>query len=377
MTTNPTARPDVGRWVVLREAGSPRWGGEQRRHHIFAGLAEITGATIEDGWTWREIRHGVFGPLWRLRGRFPNRGVRPRLASSEALSVRGAELVARIADPVAVAIYDDGVAQARALGVLLSPEREADIRARRAANVAAFRWQVAPTASFAELTGLDPSRLIVGGNGTDTGRIRPVPWPDQPAIGFASGAAPGRGIETLIEATRLARSSEPELRLLLLLVTTGAASEAYLDALRQSTATDPWIEIGTAPPDRLSDELGRASVLCIPHPPNEYMDVALPVKLFDSMAAGRPVVATPRLETAAIIRRHGVGLVTTGDRPEDLATAFAGLLANPVEMRRMGAVAREVAEREFDWRVGSRRIARAVLAREGWDLEVLATPGSV
>lgn len=371
MTPKPNESPGAGRWLILREKHIPRWGGELRRRFIFSGLAEMTDATVEDGWGWREIRRGVDGRWWRLTGRLPHRGARPRLASSEALSVRGAELVARLSDPAVVAIYDDGVAQARALGVALTDERVADIRARRAANLAAFRWQVAPTASFAELTGLDPGRLIVGGNGTDTERVRAMPWPDRPTIGFVSGAAPGRGIESLVEAARLVRAGEPDLRLLLLLVATGAASEAYLDGLRAATASDAWIEIGTAPSERLGEELGRTSILCIPHPASEYMDVALPVKLFDSLAAGRPLVVTPRLETARIVKGRGVGRVTAGDRPEDLAEAFVGLLADPAEMRHIGSIAREVAEREFDWRVVSRRIAIEVLAREG-----IAAPSS-
>ena len=376
MTPKSNASPGAGRWLILREKHTPRWGGELRRRNIFSGLAEMTAATIEDGWGWREIRRGVDGRWWRLTGRLPHRGARPRLAASEALSVRGAELVARLADPAVVAIYDDGVAQARALGVALTAERVADIRARRAANLAAFRWQVAPTASFAELTGLDADRLIVGGNGTDTERVRAMPWPDRPTIGFVSGAAPGRGIENLVEAARLVRAErQPDLRLLLLLVATGAASEAYLEGLRVATAADAWIEIGTAPSERLGEELGRTSILCIPHPANEYMDVALPVKLFDSLAAGRPLVVTPRIETARIVSGRGVGRVTAGDRPEDLAEAFAGLLADPAEMRRIGSIAREVAEREFDWRVVSRRIALEVLAREGIEVTLSPSPG--
>lgn len=365
MTTRSPSSPRQSRWVVLRAPDGPRWGGELRRRHIFSAIAAITAATVEDGWSPRHLRRGVDGRWWRVRRRLPRIGVRPRLASSEALSVYGTEVAAEIADPVVVAIYDDGIIQARALGVALTPERAADIRARRGANVDAFRWQVAPTASFADLTALDPTRVIIGGNGTDTSRVRPVAMPDEPTIGFVSGAAPGRGIETLIEAARLVRADEPDVRLILLLVATGQASEEYLRELRTETASDAWIEIRTAPYDHLSEELGRAAILCIPHPANEYMDVALPVKLFDSMAAGRALVVTPRRETALVVSRHGVGRVASGDRPEDLATAFAGLLSDPPSIHRLGALARSVAEQEFDWRIVSERIAREILLREG------------
>src|SRR5206468_3173080 len=100
----------------------------------------------------------------------------------------------------------------------------------------AFRSHVVPTRSFAELIGLDLSRVIVGGNGTDTSRIAPGPWPDQPAVGVISGAAPGRGLELLVEATRLAREAMPDLLLRMWLVATGEESEKYLAGLRVATA---------------------------------------------------------------------------------------------------------------------------------------------
>jgi glycosyltransferase involved in cell wall biosynthesis len=95
------------------------------------------------------------------------------------------------------------------------------------------------------------------------------------------------------------------------------------------------------------------------------MDVALPVKLFDSLALGRPLVVTPRTETAAIVARHGVGVVAGGDAVDDLASAIVELAGDDPRARRLGARAREVAEREFDWRVVGDRIAIEVLRREG------------
>jgi glycosyltransferase involved in cell wall biosynthesis len=106
-------------------------------------------------------------------------------------------------------------------------------------------------------------------------------------------------------------------------------------------------------------------VLAVPHPPGAYMDAALPVKLFDSMAAGRPLVVTPRREMAALVERHGAGLVAAGDRAEDLAAALARVLEDPELGRRLGAAARAAAEEEYDWRVIGRRVAEEVLRRAG------------
>jgi glycosyltransferase involved in cell wall biosynthesis len=368
--TDGSATSGSSRWIVIREGQNQRWGGELRRRQIFARLAERTGATVvEKGWYPVLLRRAARGRLGRLPGpllyRLPMREPKPRFAASEKLRDRLLDAAIAVTDPAVVAVYDDPVAQARALGVPQASGWLDELAARQRRNVATFRWLVAPTSSFAKLAGLPLDRLIVGGNGTDVGRIRVGPWPSRPAVGIVSGAAPGRGLELLVDAVAGARSTTPDLVLRMWLVSTSDASEAYLRDFRTSVADRPWVEIGTAPYDRLSETLATASVLCIPHPPNDYMDVALPVKLFDSLAAGRPLVVTPRTETAALVRGLGVGAVADGDRAEDLAAAIVGLLSDETRLRATGARAREAAERHFDWRIVGDRIASAVLAREG------------
>jgi glycosyltransferase involved in cell wall biosynthesis len=353
----------ANRWVVIREDDRSRWGGERRRREIFSVLAARTGAGVIDRWSASSLVAATRGPRWKavvaplLR--------RPRLASSEQLPESMIATARRYSDPVAVAIYDDAVAQLEAFGIALEPARLEAMRRRRALNEALFRWHVVPTASFAALTRLDPARVVVGGNGTRVDRVRPGPWPSEPAVGLVSGAAPGRGIEALVGAARLVRESVPDLRLLLWLVATSPESQAYLDALREAIAADGWIEIGTASHDRLGEELARATVLAIPHPASTYMDVALPVKLFDSMAAGRPLLVTPRTETRAILERHDAGVVAAGDGPEDLAAGIVRLLEDDGLARRLGAQARAAAESEYDWPIVSARIADEILRREG------------
>lgn len=348
------------RWIVIRAGRGRGWGGEIRRARIFERLAERTAATVVDDWP--AFQRTVRGRRWQAW--LPRRGPRPLLAASETAPPKWIERVASLAEPVAVAIYDDAVIQSHALGVEVSPGRAAELAGRRRANEDAFRWHVVPTGSFAELVGLDASRVIVGGNGTVASLVRPGPWPDVPGVGFVSGAAPGRGIETLIAAMQLVREAVPDARLHLWLLATSPAGEAYVEGLRSQLAKDAWATIGAAPYERLGETIAAATVLTIPHPPNDYMDVALPVKLFDSMAAGRPLVVTPRTETARVVERHGVGVVTRGDDPEAIADALAGLLRDETATREIGGRARAVAEREYDWRIVGDRIADEILRRE-------------
>lgn len=347
------------RWIILRAGREKRWGGEIRRQMLFEQLADRTGALVVESWPYvqgytRDRFWPSFLPVRR----------RPFLAVTEQPPQSVIPWIVKSTDPVAVAIYDDPVAQTRALGIDLTSEQAAELGRLRRLAMTTFRWQVVPTASFAELAGLDPDRVVVGGNGTLTGEVLPGPWPSGPSIGFVSGAAPGRGIEALVEAARLVRSTWPDLRLYLWLVATSPSAKQYLVDLRANLDGDPWVTIGSVGHAGLGAALAQATILCIPHPANEYMDVALPVKLLDSMAAGRPLVVTPRLETAAIVHRCGAGLVTRGDEPADLAEAFEQLLGDSILARRLGAAGREAAVREFDWRVVGDRIATEILDRE-------------
>jgi glycosyltransferase involved in cell wall biosynthesis len=110
----------------------------------------------------------------------------------------------------------------------------------------------------------------------------------------------------------------------------------------------------------LPAELARASVLAIPHPPGAYLDVALPIKLVDAMAAGRPLAITPRTESARIVRAADAGIVA-GDGPEALAAALVTLLDDAPLAARLGANGRRAAERDYDWRVIAAAVADRVL----------------
>lgn len=350
------------RWLILREGDRRRWGGDLRRHYLFDGLAERThGRVVEDR------RAAGFAPI--LREMRPRRWQvwrkTPLVATTEILTDQQFAPIARLGVPAVVDIHDDTLLQNDALGIATSAGDEAGIRAKDALNRDGFRWLVAPSGPFAALAGLDPARTIVAPNGTDSAAVRPGRWPETPAVGFVAGAAPRRGIEELVEAVRIARGSVPELRLDLVLAATGDHSRAYLDRLQASLEGEDWVAIGPSPYPELGARLSKATVLAIPTPAHPYWDSVSPVKLFDYFAAGRPVLTTPRIETARVVWEADAGVVSSDDSPDAMAAALLDLLASPDEARRRGANARAAAEHDYDWRVIGRRLADEILARIG------------
>lgn len=261
-------------WIVLRQGKRLRWGGDLRRHYLLRALARATGATVTGGWTHDALLSTLDAASSGRR----------RLASVELLDPETLDLAVARTVPTVVDLHDEPIGRSAALGHPLDPERTAAAQALVESNLAAFKYVVAPSSEFAQLAGLDPKHTIVAPNGTDTSVIAPGPWPASPVVGMVSGASPGRGIETLIEACQRLRPEVAGLRLYLALVGTTDDGRSYLDTLSDSMATHTWITIETVPFPALSDRLAGTSVLVIPHPASPYLDAALPIKLFDYLA---------------------------------------------------------------------------------------------
>ncbi len=74
---------------------------------------------------------------------------------------------------------------------------------------------------------------------------------------------------------------------------------------------------------------------------------ALPTKLLEAMAAGRPVVLTARGEAARLVEAERCGLVVPPEDPRALAEALTALAADPQRRAAMGAAGRRTAEQRF------------------------------
>lgn len=267
---------------------------------------------------------------------------------------------------IAVDLHDHPVLQARAMQVSLADDVEERRLRLWQSNVEEFETLIVPSLSFARYAGLGEDRLLIIPNGTAMYGRAPLPMPDRPVIGMASGAARGRGIEDLVAAARLARERVPDLELKLWLAANDVAAEEYIQSLQAMTSSLPWVEISSPSYAEVFAATSRASLMVIPHPPNEYMDVALPVKLFDAFAVGRPVLATPRTETALVIRSESAGWVTEGDGVESLAEGISSALQSKAELEARGARGWELAQGRYSWERLSAQVSEALLQKSAF-----------
>ena len=82
-----------------------------------------------------------------------------------------------------------------------------------------------------------------------------------------------------------------------------------------------------------------------------------PNKMFDALAAGKPVLVNVPGWLGETIETNHCGRYVDPCRPEALAAALEALSSDPALCRRMGENARALAERQFDWRLLAAQLA--------------------
>lgn len=97
------------------------------------------------------------------------------------------------------------------------------------------------------------------------------------------------------------------------------------------------------------------------------VDYASPLKVFEYMAAGRPIIAPDQPNIREVLEHDRTALLFAPERPEAFAEALLRLAADPALRRRLGAAAREeILRRDLTWAGNARRVvalAEAEIAR--------------
>ncbi|MFN6991322.1 MAG: glycosyltransferase [Fervidobacterium sp.] len=74
-----------------------------------------------------------------------------------------------------------------------------------------------------------------------------------------------------------------------------------------------------------------------------------PLKLYESLACGIPVIVTDFPEISDIVRNGECGIVVKYNSPEEIAKAVRFLFENPGIRDLMGKKARKIAAEEHSW----------------------------
>lgn len=215
---------------------------------------------------------------------------------------------------------------------------------------------------YAISLGVDPERAHVVPNGVDTDLFHPdepetrLRWGlgDGPVLGFVGGLRPWHGVDVLPELLDRLRERHPGVRLVI-------AGDGPMRGQLEREARERGIEesilfTGALPHEEVADLIRCFDVALAPYPRPEHDFYFSPLKLFEYMACGVPVVAARLGQISEVVRDGETGLLYPPDESEALFAACDRLLDDPELRRRIGgAAAREVHDR-YTWDHNAARI---------------------
>jgi glycosyltransferase involved in cell wall biosynthesis len=235
--------------------------------------------------------------------------------------------------------------QARHRG--LARPREAQAATRAAMQAATRVVAVSPgVADYARAHGA--AAPIVVPNGVDPARFAArAPFAGPFTVGFVGTLKPWHDTATLLAALPLLRDEVPEARLLI--VGDGPERERLAGQADADGVADAVEFTGALSPERVPGQLARMHVGVAPYRGGAPFYFS-PLKLYEYMAAGLPVVVSDVGDLGGIVAEAGAGVAVAPDDPAALAQALADLARAPGQAARLGAAGRA-----------------HVIAHHGWD----------
>jgi len=173
-----------------------------------------------------------------------------------------------------------------------------------------------------------------------------LPWSERPPlVVYVGSMAPERGFREAVSAISLLPAD-----LKGRLAFAGPVTPEVREEIGRLAGSDRTDLLGLLDRAKVASLLGRARVGLVPlHRMPNFLN-ALPVKLFEYMSAGVPVVASDFPLWRQIIEDAGCGLLVDPCDSKGIAHAIEYLLTHPEEAQRMGARGREAIERRYNWK---------------------------
>ena len=277
-----------------------------------------------------------------------------------------------------------GVALAHELNVLLVVELNAPLAVEQSAYRAtglgelaaqAERWALlqadavltvsAPLRDYVVSLGVELGRVQVVPNGVDATLFHPAPpepsirarWGlgNGPVLGFVGGLRRWHGVEAL--PTLLERLVQRYRGLRLVIVGDGPLRGELEHTLKERGLTRSVVFTGSLPHEEVADLIRQFDVALAPYSKPEHAFYFSPLKLFEYMACGVPVVAAALGQIAEIVRDGETGLLYPPDELDALTAACDRLLADPALRQRLGQAAAKEVHGLYTW---DRNAARVV-----------------
>ncbi len=211
-----------------------------------------------------------------------------------------------------------------------------------------------PTAGLAAAVGRDPDLVAILPPGSPPSAAVPRA-PDADQLLYVGDARwPVQGVGRLIEAVGVARDRGADVGLTVVSAPDQAPPPPH----------PTWLTVVAGREREIHALLPRVVATVIPRLRSPYNDLALPIKLFEYLAYGRPLLVTDCTEQAHVVADAGCGVVV-GDTVSDLADGVVRVATAAPETVEEWSRNATAAARAASWRTRAERIVALLAEKRG------------
>ena len=225
----------------------------------------------------------------------------------------------------------------------------------------------APLREYAVGLGADPDRVHVVPNGVNPTIFRPRSLESSgqsraaksaPVLGFVGGLRPWHGVEIL--PALLERLSARHRGVRLIIAGDGPLRGELEGEFDRRRLGDQVRFTGPVSQPEVADWIRGFDVALAPYPRPAHSFYFSPLKLFEYMACGVPVVA-PRLgQIEELVRDGETGILYPPGEFDELSAACDRILSEPEFGRRLGAAAAKVVHGRYTWDRNAARVLELI-----------------
>ena len=214
-----------------------------------------------------------------------------------------------------------------------------------------------------------PDKVKVIPNGVNTKKFHPIhdeallgEWrgrlgiaKEEIIIAFVANLAPWQGVEILIEVAPFLLKEVKNIKFLI--IGDGILKKAFKEKVNNLGVTDHFIFTGMVNYKEITNYINIADICVLPK--RRLKSGYSPIKLYEYMACGKPVIAS-RVEGLEFIEEEGIGRLV---EPEDVMRfqeELLDLIKNPEKGMMMGNKGLLIAREKFDWELKSALIEKVL-----------------
>jgi len=212
------------------------------------------------------------------------------------------------------------------------------------------------------------AKVIPIANGTNPEVFRPMPKAEAlaktglvngPTVGFIGSCYHYHGVQFLIQAAPYIINIIPDVHFVV--AGDGAQLEEWKSLSQRLNVNEVFTFTGKVPFTLAPYYINSYDICVAPWAVDLLPKVGLsPMKFFDYLACGKPVVVSPVYGVVELINKYNCGIICDVKIPEIFAQAIIDLLADQNRRELLGKTAREVVIKHFTWEITSCKIEKVL-----------------